>query len=48
MTAVEEFENKFLEYIQDEMDQDLAHDINHLLRIVKTSTFLCKKEHALE
>ncbi|WP_372882997.1 HD domain-containing protein [Psychromonas sp.] len=48
MLLITQFENQFLEYIQTEMDQDLAHDINHVLRVVKTAKFLCRKERALE
>lgn len=48
MTLVERFEDKFLEYIKKEMVQDLAHDINHVLRVVNTAKYLCQRENALE
>ena len=42
----EHFEAQFLEYIEAEMEQDLAHDLNHVLRVVKTAKVLCKEEGA--
>lgn len=48
MESAGTFEDKFLEYMQAEMTQDLAHDINHVLRVVKTAKFLCRKENAIE
>ena len=48
MILIAQFENQFLEYIQAEMAQDLAHDINHVLRVVKTAKLLCRKESAIE
>ncbi|MFT7128306.1 MAG: hypothetical protein ACI89U_000412 [Gammaproteobacteria bacterium] len=48
MSLAGTFEHKFLEYMQAEMTQDLAHDINHVLRVVKAAKFLCQKENALE
>ncbi len=44
---VENYENQFLGFIQREMQQDLAHDINHVLRVVKTAKFLCEAERAV-
>ena len=44
---VENYENQFLDFIQREMQQDLAHDINHVLRVVKTAKFLCEAERAV-
>lgn len=40
----EQFENLFIAYIQAEMIQDPAHDINHILRVVKTAKRLCQNE----
>lgn len=42
----EKFENKFVEFIQSEMQQDLAHDMNHVFRVVKTARALCDSEGA--
>lgn len=44
--AIEKFETDLLVFIQDEMIQDQAHDINHVLRVVKTAKSLCLKEQA--
>lgn len=43
---VEKYENQFVNFIQDEMQQDLAHDLNHVSRVVKTAKSLCKSEGA--
>ena len=40
------FEKHFIEFIQSEMQQDLAHDLNHVLRVVKSAKALCAKEGA--
>ncbi|MGB5446405.1 MAG: HD domain-containing protein [Psychromonas sp.] len=48
MLLITQFESQFLEYIQREMVQDLAHDIHHVLRVVKMAKSLCRKERALE
>lgn len=41
---LEQYEQQFLDFIQREMKQDLAHDINHVLRVVKTAKSLCDRE----
>ncbi|MCW8335878.1 HD domain-containing protein [Vibrio paucivorans] len=43
---VEEFESQFIDFIQAEMKQDLAHDMNHVFRVVKTAKILCAAEGA--
>ncbi len=43
---MEQFEAQLLRFINQEMQQDLAHDINHVLRVVKTAKRLCQQEHA--
>ncbi|WP_374144833.1 HD domain-containing protein [Vibrio sp. NTOU-M3] len=48
MKITEQFEAQFIEFIQAEMAQDLAHDINHVLRVVKAAKMLCEKEGAIE
>ncbi len=48
MLSTTQFESQFFDYIQKEMVQDLAHDINHVLRVVKTAKLLCRKESAVE
>jgi len=47
MTLLATVEIKLLEYVQAEMVQDLAHDMNHVLRVVKTAKALCQSENAL-
>ncbi|MCQ1059836.1 HD domain-containing protein [Photobacterium sp. ZSDE20] len=42
-----QLENQFVEFIQSEMQQDLAHDMNHVLRVVKTAKELCASEGAV-
>ena len=42
----EQFEALFLGFIESEMQRDLAHDLNHILRVVKTAKDLCQKEGA--
>ncbi|MGF1763922.1 HD domain-containing protein [Aliivibrio kagoshimensis] len=44
MTA--DYEKQFLNFIKTEMQQDLAHDFNHVLRVVKTAKSLCDIEGA--
>lgn len=46
MKAIDIFEVQFLDFIQTEMAQDLAHDINHVMRVVNTAKQLCEEEHA--
>lgn len=40
-------EAQLLDYIAAEMVQDLAHDINHVLRVIKTAKLLCQQEGAI-
>ena len=40
------FEKKLLAFVQIEMGQDQAHDVNHILRVVKTAKNLCHSEGA--
>ncbi|GAL13234.1 metal-dependent phosphohydrolase [Vibrio astriarenae] len=42
----QQYEPQFLNFIQQEMQQDIAHDINHVLRVVKTAKVLCDREGA--
>ncbi|UTM59527.1 HD domain-containing protein [Photobacterium sp. CCB-ST2H9] len=42
-----DFERQFLAFIQREMKQDLAHDMNHVSRVVRTAKSLCRKEQAI-
>ncbi|MEC6797276.1 HD domain-containing protein [Photobacterium sp. S4TG1] len=44
MGNLEVFEKQFLEFILIEMVTDAAHDINHVLRVVKTAKQLSKQE----
>lgn len=46
MKSLEVFEEQFLEFISTEMVTDVAHDINHVLRVVKTAKQLSRKEGA--
>jgi uncharacterized protein len=39
-------EAKLVDFIEAEMVQDLAHDMNHVLRVVKTAKSLCSIESA--
>lgn len=41
---LEKYENKFKEFIDSEMVTDPAHDVSHVLRVVKTAKELCTKE----
>ncbi|WP_260260585.1 HD domain-containing protein [Vibrio intestinalis] len=43
---VEQYEKQFLDFISSEMKQDLAHDLNHVKRVVKTAKELCAIEGA--
>jgi uncharacterized protein len=45
--VVENYESQFLGFIKQEMKQDLAHDINHVLRVVKIAKYLCETENAV-
>jgi uncharacterized protein len=40
----EKYENELLAFVKKEMIQDPAHDINHVLRVVKTAKDLCHHE----
>jgi len=44
--VVGKFEKKLLAFVQIEMGQDQAHDVNHILRVVKTAKNLCHSEGA--
>ncbi|WCN12995.1 HD domain-containing protein [Marinomonas mediterranea] len=43
---LKEYEPLLRDYIAGEMDQDLAHDMNHVLRVVSTAKTLCDAEKA--
>ena len=43
---IEKFEPQFIAFITAEMQQDLAHDLNHVLRVVKSAKALAKQEGA--
>ena len=43
---VEHYEHQFISFINAEMEQDPAHDVNHVLRVVKTAKSLCAIEGA--
>ncbi len=43
---LEVFEQQFKSYMQVEMVQDPAHDLSHVLRVVKTAKSLCQQEDA--
>ncbi|GIU37882.1 phosphohydrolase [Shewanella colwelliana] len=43
---LENYENQFVAYIQSEMAQDLAHDLNHVFRVVKMAEKLSEVEGA--
>ncbi|EGS67021.1 metal-dependent phosphohydrolase domain protein, partial [Vibrio cholerae BJG-01] len=38
--VVENYETQFVTFIESEMEQDLAHDLNHVFRVVKTAKLL--------
>jgi uncharacterized protein len=44
--VLEKNELQFREFIQGEMTQDAAHDLNHVLRVVKSAKLLCASEGA--
>lgn len=46
MTSLSQFESLFLEFMQQEMQVDAAHDIEHVKRVVKTAKQLCDEENA--
>ncbi|MDF4655612.1 HD domain-containing protein [Vibrio parahaemolyticus] len=46
MTSLSQFEPLFLEFMQQEMQVDAAHDIEHVKRVVKTAKQLCYEENA--
>ncbi|HCE4714252.1 TPA: HD domain-containing protein [Vibrio parahaemolyticus] len=46
MTSLSQFEPLFLEFMQQEMQVDAAHDIEHVNRVVKTAKQLCDEENA--
>ncbi|EIW7482130.1 TPA: HD domain-containing protein [Vibrio parahaemolyticus] len=46
MTSLSQFEPLFLEFMQQEMQVDAAHDIAHVKRVVKTAKQLCDEENA--
>ena len=43
---LEKYESQLANFIQAEMVQDPAHDINHVRRVVKTAKKLCEREGA--
>ncbi|MBE3855011.1 HD domain-containing protein [Vibrio parahaemolyticus] len=46
MTSLSQFEPLFLEFMQQEMQVDAAHDIEHVKRVVKTAKQLCDEENS--
>ncbi|MDW1926566.1 HD domain-containing protein [Vibrio sp. 1733] len=46
MTSLSQIEPQFLEFMQQEMQVDAAHDLKHVKRVVKTAKQLCKEESA--
>ncbi|MBM4939532.1 HD domain-containing protein [Vibrio parahaemolyticus] len=46
MTSLSQFEPLFWEFMQQEMQVDAAHDIEHVKRVVKTAKQLCDEENA--
>ena len=44
---IKNYENQFITFIQSEMEQDLAHDLNHVFRVVKIAKMLSKIEGAM-
>ncbi|EHR0554338.1 TPA: HD domain-containing protein [Vibrio parahaemolyticus] len=46
MTSLSQFEPLFLGFMQQEMQVDAAHDIEHVKRVVKTAKQLCDEENA--
>lgn len=47
MKNLDLFEKQLLAFISQEMQTDLAHDINHVLRVVETAKRLAKEEEAM-
>lgn len=47
LNEMEKFENELLAFAKKEMTQDQAHDINHILRVVKTAKELCFREKGI-
>jgi uncharacterized protein len=45
LQVIENYESQFLTFVKTEMTQDQAHDINHVLRVVKSAKSLCKSEN---
>ena len=43
---IEIYEPQFVAFIKKEMQQDPAHDFNHVARVVKTAKNLCHDEAA--
>ncbi|MFA0540255.1 HD domain-containing protein [Vibrio sp. 10N.222.52.B7] len=43
---IKRFESQLLDFAQQEMTQDAAHDISHIKRVVKTAKVLCTQEQA--
>lgn len=46
MKSIEQFEPQLFEFISQEMEQDPAHDLSHVKRVVKTARELCLQEKA--
>lgn len=46
MSELESYEKQFLEFISQQMEMDPAHDISHILRVVKTAKQLAVQEKA--
>lgn len=44
---MQKFESKIFSFIKDKIIQDQAHDINHILRVVKTAKNLCIEENGM-
>ncbi|WIG79239.1 HD domain-containing protein [Photobacterium damselae] len=40
------FEVDLVEYLKSEISQDMAHDVDHILRVVKSAKMLCQQEGA--
>ncbi|WP_419153427.1 HD domain-containing protein [Vibrio maritimus] len=47
MFSCEDYEEAMINFIAQEMNQDLAHDMNHVFRVVKTAKQLCRAEGAM-
>jgi len=48
MTVVAQYETAFFQYMATEMTQDLAHDLNHVTRVVKTAKWLSQIENGCQ